>query len=404
MKIKERPEDFQVEELTEVQPQDSGPFAFYRLKKRNLNTLDALQIIRQRWRIQRQRLSFGGLKDKHAETIQHFTILHGPERRLTHTGLRVEFLGRTAEPFTSKDIRANRFRLTIRDLSPDDIQVAERALEEIRRDGIPNYFHEQRFGSVGQEGGFMARHLVHGRYEEALKLALTTPYEFDRGPEKKEKAALKTHWGDWKGCLARLKLGQAREIAEYLSWRPTDFRGALRLIKPELRQFYLNAYQSHLWNRMLVRWLEVHLQPNQLRRSPHNEITPIDKRTDDVLFYHDLTGSQRAELVSLRLPLPTTRTKIEPTDPRWPVIQDVLAEEGIEMRDLKVKAPREWFFSKGERAAVCLPHGLSYESKADERHRGKLKMVLVFDLPRGSYATLVVAGLLANSGACGQEG
>ena len=33
MKIKERPEDFQVEELTDVRSQESGPFALYRLEK-----------------------------------------------------------------------------------------------------------------------------------------------------------------------------------------------------------------------------------------------------------------------------------------------------------------------------------------------------------------------------------
>src|SRR5713101_5937569 len=169
MKIKERPEDFQVEELTDLRPEDSGPFALYRLEKRNLNTLDALHFVRRRWKIDRQRISFGGLKDRHAQTIQYFTILHGPERQLNQTGLHVEYLGRAAEPFTSKDIRANRFHITIHDLGEEEIQHVQQAIEDVRRDGVPNYFDEQRFGSVSG-GEFMARHLVHGRYEEALRL------------------------------------------------------------------------------------------------------------------------------------------------------------------------------------------------------------------------------------------
>ena len=80
MKIKERPEDFQVEELTDLRPEDSGSFALYRLEKRNLNTLDALHFVRRRWKIDRQRIGFGGLKDRHAQTIQYFTILHGPQQ------------------------------------------------------------------------------------------------------------------------------------------------------------------------------------------------------------------------------------------------------------------------------------------------------------------------------------
>src|SRR6516225_9740585 len=179
MKIKERPEDFQVEELTDLRPQEAGPFSLYRLEKWNLNTLDALQFVRKRWKIERQRISFGGLKDRHALTVQYFTIFHGPERGLRQTGLRVDCLGRVAAPFISTDIRANRFRITVRDLSEDEVSYAQQALEEVRRDGLPNYFHQQRFGSVSS-GDFVAGHLVLGNLAEALRLALTAPYEFDR--------------------------------------------------------------------------------------------------------------------------------------------------------------------------------------------------------------------------------
>src|SRR5262249_38053037 len=243
----ERPEDFQVEELTDVRPQDTGPFALYRLEKQNLNTLDALQFVRRRWKIDRPRISFGGLKDRHAKTVQYFTIHHGPHRQLNQTGLHVEYLGRVAELFTSKDIRANRFRITIHDLSEAEIQPAHQALGEVRRDGVPNYFDEQRFGSaIG--GEFMARHLVHGRYEEALRLALTAPYEFERKDQKREKSFLRAHWGDWKKCLERFPTSRERKRPEtsthkviaHLNHNPTDFRGALAFIGAEQRHLYLN--------------------------------------------------------------------------------------------------------------------------------------------------------------------
>ncbi|HEV2948221.1 MAG TPA: tRNA pseudouridine(13) synthase TruD [Gemmataceae bacterium] len=384
MKIKERPEDFQVEELTDVRPQSSGPFALYRLEKQNLNTLDALQFVRRRWKIDRQRIGFGGLKDRHAKTVQYFTILHGPERQLNQTGLHVEYLGRVAEPFTSKNIRANRFRITIHDLDEQEIQHARQALEEVRRDGVPNYFDEQRFGSAG-EGEFMARHLVHGRYEEALRLALTTPYEFDRGAGKKEKAVLRAHWGEWKKCLTQLGDSQARRVVEHLALNSADFHGALRFIHAELRHFYLNAYQSHLWNSILARWLESHCRLDQLlTHRLRIGVLPIHRNLDD---------TQRNELTNLRLPLPTARAKLDPTDPRFPIIQEVLKEEDLELRDLKVKGLREWFFSKGERAALCVAEGLKWETATDERHSGKQKMILSFDLPRGSYATLIIGRL-----------
>jgi tRNA pseudouridine13 synthase len=72
VKIKCRPDDFRVEELTAVQP-GTGPFAFYRLSKQSLGTPEAVEAILRRWNIARARLATGGLKDRHASTIQYLT-------------------------------------------------------------------------------------------------------------------------------------------------------------------------------------------------------------------------------------------------------------------------------------------------------------------------------------------
>ena len=78
MKIKQRPEDFRVEELTSAVASDTGEFAFYRLDKTGWTTPDALSAIRRRWQVDFRRLSYGGLKDRHAVTSQHITIFRGP--------------------------------------------------------------------------------------------------------------------------------------------------------------------------------------------------------------------------------------------------------------------------------------------------------------------------------------
>src|SRR4051812_47725371 len=113
MHIKQRPEDFEVEELTDVQPELAGDFALYRMEKRGWTTADALAAVPRRWQLDARRVSYGGLKDRHAHTVQYFTVYRGPERKLTHSEVHVSYLGRVREPYTSEQIRANRFRLTI---------------------------------------------------------------------------------------------------------------------------------------------------------------------------------------------------------------------------------------------------------------------------------------------------
>src|SRR5439155_26325331 len=117
----------------------------------------------------------------------------------------------------------------------------------------------------GPGGEFIARHLVRGEFEEALKLALAAPYAFDRAEQKKEKEILLRHWGDWQTCKEQLPRSHARSLVDYLRVHPGDFRGAVARLRPELRGLYLSAYQSHLWNRMLARWLREHVPVEQLR-------------------------------------------------------------------------------------------------------------------------------------------
>src|SRR6266516_4277598 len=134
MKVKQQPDDFQVEEITDVVPGE-GPFALYRLQKRGWTTPDALAALRQRWRIEPRRLSFGGLKDRHADTVQYLTIFHGPRRGLRHHEVSVSYLGQVSSAYGSQDIRGNRFRITLRDLPREDRPEIERRVAEVAEQG-----------------------------------------------------------------------------------------------------------------------------------------------------------------------------------------------------------------------------------------------------------------------------
>jgi tRNA pseudouridine13 synthase len=382
MKLKQQPEDFVVEELTDVSPGSDGPFAFYRLEKRGWTTHDALQAIRRRWKLDSRRVSYGGLKDRHAHTVQYFSVFHGPERKLTHHGVGVEYLGKLAKAYSSQDIRANRFRMTLRALGHEECTDAERALAEVQRQGVPNYFDDQRFGSVSKNNEFVARAMVAGRYEEALRLALATPYEHDRAAQKQEKAILRANWGAWAVCKERLPRGHARSLVDFLAVHPGEFRGALARLRPDLRSLYVSAYQSHLWNRMLARWLREHCTPNQLLAVP--------LRLGEVPMHRGLDDQRLTELAALQLPLPSARMRLDDTDPRAALMKSILADDGVELEQLKLKGFREMFFSKGERAALCLPAGIKHEAGRDELRHGKQKLTISFELPRGCYATLVV--------------
>src|SRR5262249_39787231 len=120
------------------------------------------------------------------------------------------------------------------------------------------------------------------------------------------------------------------------------------------------------------------------------QLLTVRSRLGDALMIRDLEPDLRHRLSQLMLPLPSARLKLEPGDPGSRFVQAALAEEGLELRQLRVQGIRELFFSRGERAALCLPGNLRYEHAEDELHPGQRKLLVQFDLPRGSYATLLV--------------
>ncbi|GIW84440.1 MAG: tRNA pseudouridine(13) synthase TruD [Gemmataceae bacterium] len=388
MKLRQKPEDFQVEEITDVVPGNTGEFAFYKLVKTGWTTPDALAIIRRKWNIHHRRISYGGLKDRHAITSQYFSIFRGPPQDLEHLRFQVKYLGQLVEPYTSTNIRSNRFTVVMRDMSLREAETAAQVADsEVAAIGYPNYFDDQRFGSVGEESAFIAKYMLQANWEGALWQALAAPYEYDRAADKRLKQLLRTHWGQWTSLRELLPRSHARSLVCYLADHPQDYKGAVARLRPELKGLYVAAYQSWLWNQTLAVWLKQSVAASDLvtLRTKHGD-WPAPRRVPDSLLSHWTAG---------RLPLPCSRLK--PHGHEWwlPLLQQVLHHEGLTLERLKIPGLDRPFFPKGERAVSVRPTQLRWNIADDELQCGQVKLVLEFELPRGCYATMLVKRLMA---------
>ncbi len=382
MKLKRQPEDFRVEELPLVEGSDRGRFGFYRLTKRGVGTLEAIETICRRWNLGGRQVSYGGLKDRHAVTIQYLTILDGPDRGIREGHVDLEPLGRLSHPYGPANFRGNRFTVVLRDLSKEKAEAARVALGELPVDGLPNYFDDQRFGSVGYDGDFIARAWLAGDHEKALRLAIAEPNPSDRPDARDEKAILRECWGNWPEAKARLPRSHARSLATYLVDHPTDFRGAFARVRRELRSLYFSAFQSHLWNLQLARLIERTTRPEQR--------AAVEFKVAELPIHRGLDPEQAAVLTSARLPLPASRTPLPEPGPVLDAVLEVVSGFGLAWEDLRVKHLKDVFFSKGVRNALFFPEGLTQSVEADDLYPGRKKITLGFDLPKGAYATLVV--------------
>ncbi len=385
MKLKRQPEDFQVEELPLVAGGDRGRFAFYRLTKRGMGTLEAVEAICRRWNLAGRRVSYGGLKDRHAVTVQYLTILDGPDRPLRESSFDLEPLGRLAHPYGPAHFRGNRFAVVLRDLSAERAGAGRsRAVGELPRDGLPNYFDDQRFGSVGFGGGFIAQAWLAGDHERAFRLAIAEPNPSDRPGTKAEKAILRECWGRWPEAKARLDRSHARSLVTYLVDHPTDFRGAFARVRRELRSLYFSAFQSHLWNLLLGRADRAD-RPGPTSASRSTSRSPRCRSTAAS------TPTRPRPWPRCRIPLPASRTPLPARARSARRPREVLGAVRPGLGGPPGQAPQGRLLLEGHPPRPLLRRGPAPRAPAttSSTPAGK-KLRLAFELPKGAYATLVV--------------
>lgn len=205
----------------------------------------------------KSRISYGGLKDKRAFAIQYVT----PTSRRGASPVRVEGERFTAErvgylprPFSRALVEGNSFVVTLRNCCPDiEARVAE-AMGAAAERRVPNYYGLQRFGILGSGTHRVGRAIVMGEFEAAVTTLL-----LDGGDPSGEGAAAREAFmaGRYAELAETIPRGRdvERSVARELARHPKNWVKALRAVPVRLRRFYVQAFQSLLFNKTLSRAL-----------------------------------------------------------------------------------------------------------------------------------------------------
>jgi len=390
MKLRRQVDDFQVHECNVLPVGAQGTFAVYELAKTGWTTLDALEHFSRTLNIPRRQMTHAGLKDRHAVTRQVITIRNGPRRTFTNDNLSLRYLGQSPRATGPSDISGNRFEIVLRALTAEERQQAQARSPLLQSGGIPNYFDDQRFGSWFPGQGLIGAAWVRGNYEQALWLTFAEHQPEDTAAERKQKAILREHWKDWLVCKQLLDRSHRRSIVTFLCDKPEDFKGAWGIVNADLRGLYLSALQSSLWNELAAAFIR--------RHSAREHWRTVELKTGTVVFPGLLTPEQRQLLQSTQFPLPSARVKLD-EEPEAAFMIETLQAAGWTFPELKVRFPRDRFFSRSSRPVLIGLEDFSAEFAEDELETGRWKATLRFSLPRGSYATMVVKSLWAGAAA-----
>jgi tRNA pseudouridine13 synthase len=150
--IRSTPDDFEVEEVPAYAPSGIGEHVFAFIEKRGLTTKDAVRALSQCVGADPRSAGWAGLKDRHAVTRQWISILGSTPEELMRAGVEgIRVLEAVSHPqkLRTGHLRANRFRIRLRQFDTMRMDDLRQVLSEIETHGLPNYYGEQRFGREG---------------------------------------------------------------------------------------------------------------------------------------------------------------------------------------------------------------------------------------------------------------
>ncbi len=384
--IKQRAEDFFVQELPAYEPSGTGEHVYAEVQKVGLTTFDAINRIAGALGISSRDIGYAGLKDARAIARQVFSIPGTTEQAvmsLQLPGMAVQWAARHGNKLRLGHLRGNRFAIKIRDVNPTDVVKLGPVIELLKSRGMPNYFGEQRFGRRGDNHKLGAT-LIRGRPEELLKLLLGSPDPALDDPATVQARALfdvgkldqsMHHWprrhGMERRILARLtKTGQPG--------------AAVKAIDQKLRRLWVSALQSQLFNEVVARRIE-----------------SLDKLLEgDLAYIHNHGAVFRVEDVGAEQPR-ADRFEISPTGPLVGYRMTLPGGEPLRIEEAVFKShglTPGHFRQEGRdratgarRALRVQPEDVQLAAGVDEHGA---HVTAAFTLPAGSYATVFLRELM----------
>jgi len=144
--------DFTVEEIPLYEFTGEGEHLVLQVRKKDLTTWEMLDVISNHVGIRRRDMGYAGLKDKHAMTIQYISVMAIYEEKLkafTHDKIKILSYVRHSNKIRVGHLKGNRFNIRLKKVLGVQKDKLDSVLKWIKKNGVPNYFGNQRFGNDG---------------------------------------------------------------------------------------------------------------------------------------------------------------------------------------------------------------------------------------------------------------
>lgn len=380
--IKQRYEDFVVEELPLYPSSGRGTHCYFKIEKRGLATIRAVHDIARALGVPSGQIGVAGLKDARGVTVQTLSIEHVDPTRLQALDIpRIRVL--SVERHTNKlkigHLAANRFCIKLRDMDHARLSDMRAICQVLDARGVPNYFGSQRFGLRG-DTALVGRAILERDFANAIDLILGRAGPHDHGDVLRARRLYDA--GDYEAAANAWPYGFRDNVRACRAMAKSNgkHKRAFHAVDARMRQFFLNAFQSHIFNRVLARRIQ--------------EIDQV--RVGDIAWKHENGATFLVEDAAAESPR-ATAFEISPTGPLFgprmkapqgepaQVERSIMEDEGVTGESLgEIKGLRQ----QGARRPLRFhPAELEIEPGNDE-HGPHVECR--FTLPPGSYATVLL--------------
>lgn len=366
-KIKSSPEKFFVSEILRPKSLEkissSGSYTVYKLKKQGIDTNHALSDIFTKYGL---RLKALGLKDANATTEQY--VCDMTTGRSTNTLVTnrytLEKIGLVQKPLTKKDMVGNHFKIKIEDA--DFAKIVNFA----DHDKVLNFFGYQRFGSKRPVSHIIGKAILQKNFDHAVEALLSYTSEYDLAQNNKIREMLKDKSNYTKVAdQVPPQMDIERIVLDQMISHGDSLR-ALRAIPIQLRRFFVEAFQSYIFNKTV----SIAYEFGEDLMHPQQGDVCFDK--DDNLGRYQNDPDQR-------LAVPLVGYSYSKKNRFDSFISKVLVEEQITPKEFFTKEMQETSEEGGFRQATISCIDFAIEEPYVE-----------FTLSRGSYATILLREII----------
>jgi tRNA pseudouridine13 synthase len=377
--------------------------------KRNWDTLMALKKIATDLGVGADQIQIAGIKDAKAVTAQHITIEKVSfelMQRINIKDIEVRPIGYLRSKLSSYYAFGNSFNIRVRDVSlskPTLKKRTHRILNETNAvGGIPNFFGYQRFGTSRPITHLVGKAIVEGDFKKAaiIFLAKSSPHEHPEAKQSREELEATQDFGKaWK--IFPRQLRYERLMLRHLVKKRNDFIGAFRRLPTKLQELFVQAHQSHLFNKFLSARVRNGIALNVAEVGDY--VVNVERTGLPMLTMYKMTNALELgkigsliEAGKMRLAIPIVGFKQQISQGvQGEIEKRILEEEDVCLEDFKIATIRRMSARGSLRPAVVQIDDFSTNQVSDESTNStKCIVEMSFALHRGSYASIAMRELM----------